>query len=202
MSRREGAVGALAEAAAPRGRVSIVAIGDHYKCTEPSCHSEGLQFSFVENYPRFESARLRGPFATILAMIDTPLVPPKTEVSTKGDGSPVDVSTAASRVFLVTLAITKIIEQESLDVSIYGSPDGAAWGTKSIVAFPQKFYCEESPLLLDLNSHPDVKFVRAHWEVARWGRGTETPMFEFGVTLKEVPDNILKEAAAEAKAMA
>ena len=47
-----------------------------------------------------------------------------------------------------------------------------------------------------------MKFVRAHWEVARWGRGTETPMFEFGVPLKEVPANILKEATAEAKAMA
>jgi hypothetical protein len=57
-------------------------------------------------------------------------------------------------------------------------------------------------LLLDLIPHPDVKFVRAHWEVARWGRGTETPMFEFGVTLKEVPASILKEAAAEAKALA
>jgi hypothetical protein len=44
-----------------------------------------------------------------------------------------------------------------------------------------------------------VKFVRAHWEVARWGRGTETPMFEFGVTMKEVPASILKVAAAEAK---
>jgi hypothetical protein len=44
-----------------------------------------------------------------------------------------------------------------------------------------------------------VKFVRAHWEMARWGRGTETPKFEFGVTLKEVPAEILKEATAEAR---
>jgi hypothetical protein len=135
-------------------------------------------------------------------MIDTVLVPAQTVVSAKGDGSVVDVSGAASRVFLLTLAIMKIIEQESLDVSIYGSTDGATWGAKSIAAFPQKFYCEESPLLLDLTAHADVKFVRAHWEVARWGRGTETPMFEFGVTLKEVPANILKEASAEAKALA
>ena len=135
-------------------------------------------------------------------MIDTSLVAAQTVVSAKGDGPAVDVSGAASRVFLVTLAITKIIEQESLDVSIYGSSDGVTWGAKSIVAFPQKFYCGESPLLLDLTAHADVKFVRAHWEVARWGRGTETPMFEFGVTLKEVPANILKEATAEAKAMA
>ena len=134
-------------------------------------------------------------------MIDTSLVSAQT-VSAKGDGPAVDVSGATSRVFLVTLAITKIIEQESLDLSIYGSVDGATWGAKSIAAFPQKFYCEESPLLLDLITHPDVKFVRAHWEVARWGRGTETPMFEFGVALKEIPANILREATAEAKAMA
>ncbi len=127
------------------------------------------------------------------------LVPPKTAASAKGDGPSVDVSGAASRVFLVTLAITKIIEQESLDVSIYGSVDGATWDAKSIAAFPQKFYCGEWPLLLDLTSHPNVKFVRAHWEMARWGRGTETPMFEFGVTLKEVPAEILKEVSAEAR---
>ena len=37
---------------------------------------------------------------------------------------------------------------------------------------------------------------------ARWGRGTETPMFEFGVSMKEVPAKILKEAMAEAKSLA
>jgi len=135
-------------------------------------------------------------------MTDAVLVPAKTVASAKGDGPAVDISGATNPVFLVTLAITKIIEQESLDVSIYGSADGAAWQPKSIAAFPQKFYCGESPLLLDLTAHPNVKFVRAHWEVARWGRGTETPMFEFGVTMKEVPADILKEAAAEAKSLA
>ena len=127
------------------------------------------------------------------------MVPAETVASAKGDGPSVDVSGASNRVFLVTLAITKIIEQESLDLSIYGSADGAAWSAKSIAAFPQKFYCGESPLLLDLTAHPDLKHVRAHWEVARWGRGTETPMFEFGVMLKEVPGEILKAATAEAR---
>jgi len=136
------------------------------------------------------------------ATTEAVLVPEKTAVTAKGDGSAVDVSGAGSRVFLVTLAITKIIEQESLDVSIYGSVDGTAWSAKSLAAFRQEFYCGEYPLLLDLTAHPDVKFVRAHWELARWGRGTETPMFEFGVTMKEVPAKILKEAAAEAKALA
>jgi hypothetical protein len=135
-------------------------------------------------------------------MIDTVLVAPKTVVSAKGDGPTVDVTGAGGRVFLLTLEITKIIEQESLEVSIYGSADGATWGAKPVVGFPQKFYCGQSPLLLDLTAHPDVKFVRAHWEVARWGRGTETPMFEFGAQLKEIPADVLREAAKEAKALA
>jgi hypothetical protein len=132
------------------------------------------------------------------AITESVLVPPGTVATAKGDGQAVDLSGAASRVFLGTLSITKIIEQESLDVSIFGSADGSAWEPKSIAAFRQEFYAGETPLLLDLTAHPNVKFVRAHWEVARWGRGTETPMFEFGVTLKEIPAEILKEVSTKA----
>jgi len=134
-------------------------------------------------------------------MIDTFLVADKTVVNAKGDGPAVDVSAVANRVFLLSLNITNIVEQESLDVSIYGSADGAVWGAKPLTNFPQKFYRAQHPLLLDLTGHPEVKFLRAHWEVSRWGRGSETPMFEFNVTIKEVPSDILKEASAEAKAM-
>lgn len=134
-------------------------------------------------------------------MIDTSLVPAKTTVNAKGDGEAVSVNDAANRVFLLTLNISNIVEQESIDVSIHGSADGATWGPKPVAAFPQKFYRAEHPLLMDLTNQADVKFVRAHWEVARWGRGSETPMFEFGVSIKEVPADILKEATAEAKAL-
>ena len=136
------------------------------------------------------------------AMIETFLVPDKTVVNAKGDGPAVDVSSAAQRVLLATLHITNIIEQESLDVSIYGSADGNTWTPKPIASFPQKFYRGQQPVLVDLAQHPEVKMVRAHWDANRWGRGTETPMFEFHVTLKEVPPDVLREARAEAKAMA
>ena len=134
-------------------------------------------------------------------MIDSFLVSDKTVVNAKGDGPAVDVGSAANRVFLLSLNITGIVEQESLDVSILGSADGTTWGPKPLTNFPQKFYQAQHPLLLDLTGQPNVKFLRAHWEVARWGRGSETPMFEFHVTIKEVPAEILKEATAEAKAM-
>ena len=135
-------------------------------------------------------------------MIDAFLVPEKTTVTAKGDGPAVDVSGAKNRTFLLSLKITNIVEQEALDVSIYGSADGATWGAKPLATFPQKFYRGWHPLLLDLSAHPEVKFVRAHWEVNRWGRGSETPMFECQLTIKEVPPDVLQEAVAEAKALA
>ncbi|MBZ5646442.1 MAG: hypothetical protein LAN37_04375 [Acidobacteriia bacterium] len=135
-------------------------------------------------------------------MFETLLVPEKTVVTAKGDGQPVDASAAAGKTLLLTLTITRIIEQESIDVSVWGSPDGANFGAKPLIAFPQKFYAGEHPLLLDLAQHKDVKFLRAHWEVGRWGRGSETPMFEFQLSAREIPADILKEAQAEARSRA
>ncbi len=128
-------------------------------------------------------------------MVDAFLIPEKTTVTAKGDGAAVDISGAQHRVFLLTLNITNVIEQESLDVSIFGSADGAAWDAKPLGAFPQKFYRGQHPLLLDLRQQAAIKFVRAHWEANRWGRGVETPMFEFSVTVKEVPASVLQETA-------
>ena|SRR5712691_2923705 len=135
-------------------------------------------------------------------MIDTFLVPEKTEVTAKGDGPAVEIGAAANPVFLLTLNIINVIEQESLDVSVFGSTDGTTWGQKAIDSFPQKFYRGQHPMLLDLRQKPEIKFVRAHWEVRRWGRGEVTPRFEFAIMLKEVPADVLKEATAEAKALA
>jgi hypothetical protein len=135
------------------------------------------------------------------AMLETFLVPQKTAVNAKGDGPAVDIGAAANRVFLLTLHITEVVEQESLDVSIFGSADGNAWGGKPLASFPQKFYRGQHPLLLDLTGQPEVKHLRAHWEVNRWGRGSTTPHFEFHITLKEVPPDVLKEAQEQAKAL-
>jgi hypothetical protein len=132
-------------------------------------------------------------------MLEAFLVPEKTVVSAKGDGPALDLSRSEGHIFLLTLEISGIIEQESIDVGIFGSADGTIWDAKPVAAFPQKFYREEVPLLLNLNSRPELKFIRAHWEVNRWGRGVETPMFEFCVKLREVPQEILAEAAGRVR---
>ena len=127
-------------------------------------------------------------------MLHTFLVPEKTIVSAKGDGSAIELKVATGRVFLLALAITNVVEQESIEVSIYGSADGVAWDTKPLLMFSQQFYLAEVPRLLDLTAQPDVKLIRAHWEVARWGRHGEPAMFEFHISLREVPAEILAEA--------
>ena len=126
-------------------------------------------------------------------MIDAFLVPEATVITSNGDSAPVDIGVAEHRVFLVTLAITAVVEQESIDLGIFASADGTTWETKPFVGLPQKFYVGEYPLLVDLSQRSDVKFLRAHWDVGRWGRGPNTPRFEIAVRLREIPPGLLSE---------
>ena len=103
-----------------------------------------------------------------------------------GDGASFDISTSATRTFLCLLTVTDQIEQESLDVSIYGSADGQTWTKKPLLKLPQQFYQGNTKLVLDLSHRPEVKFIRARWELNRWGRGAPLPMFVAGLELAEV----------------
>jgi hypothetical protein len=132
-------------------------------------------------------------------MVDTYLVPENSVVSAKGDGEPLGIGGAAHTVFLLVLRISETVEQESIDVAVFGSPDGTTWDPKPLGSFPQKFYKGETPMLLDLRSQESVKFVRAHWEVNRWGRGPEEPRFVFDVKIRNVPPEVLAEARREAQ---
>ena len=132
-------------------------------------------------------------------MIDAFLVPLKTVITAKGDSEPLDITGAANPVFLLTLSIGAIVEQEAIDVSLFTSADGTTWETKPVASLPQKFYPGEYPLLVDLSTAASAKFMRAHWEVNRWGRGSTAPRFEIGIRLREVSKEALHEAEAEAQ---
>jgi hypothetical protein len=127
-------------------------------------------------------------------MFTAALIPDHTVVREKGDSPAIDVSPAAGKILLLTLEITDVIEQQSLDVSVWGSSDGSTWGEKPLLAFPQKFYRGQHPLLLDLSKHPAIKFLRAHWELNRWGHHATGPRFELQLNAKEVPQEMLAEA--------
>ena len=101
---------------------------------------------------------------------------PETTVREAGSGLVVSLGENTGGVLLLTLGITRIVEQESLDVSIWGSEDGTQWGAKPLLNFPQKFYCGIYQTQIDL-THPEIKYLRARWQVNRWGRGNSAPLF-------------------------
>jgi hypothetical protein len=115
------------------------------------------------------------------------LIPPSTRVTANGHGDPSDVRQSTTRTFLCTLLISDQIEQESVDVSIWGSADGENFGAKPILMLPQRFYRGETRGVLDLTTRPEVNFIRAQWDLARWGRVAPHPMFVIGLSLAEVP---------------
>ena len=111
---------------------------------------------------------------------------PETKVEADGTGPAIEAGSSAGKTLLLTLGITKIVEQESLDVAIWGSADGTDWGAKPLVAFPQKFYAGIHTLLLDLSGTPTVKYLQVRWQVSRWGVGSKTPMFVFYIFAEPV----------------
>ena len=131
-------------------------------------------------------------------MIDAILIPQNTVIAAKGDSEALDVSVAANPCFLATLSITKVVEQESIEVSFFTSADGTTWEAKPVASLPQQFYVGEYPLMVDLSQASGAKFLRAHWEANRWGRGPVTPSFEVGLRVREIPAELLQEARAEA----
>jgi len=117
-------------------------------------------------------------------MLDTFLIPEQT-VEKNGEGPAIELGDAAGRKLLLTLAITRVIEQESLEVSVWGSEDGTNFAAR-LVSFPQQFYTGVKQLPLDVSAQPAVRFLRAKWEVNRWGRGTPGAMFTFSLALEEL----------------
>ncbi len=72
-------------------------------------------------------------------MFTAALIPDHTVVREKGDSPTIDVSPAAGKILLLTLEITDVIEQQSIDLAVWGSSDDSTWGEKPLLAFPQKF---------------------------------------------------------------
>lgn len=119
--------------------------------------------------------------------LDIDLIAPRTRLVENGFSAPVEIRASQTRTFFCLLMITEQIEQESVDISIWGSRDGENWSGFPILKLPQQFYCGETRAVLDLHSVPEVNFIRAGWELNRWGRVAPTPFFELGLKLVEVP---------------
>ena len=122
---------------------------------------------------------------------------PETIARANGVGPVIDVSQEAGRLLVLTLGITRIIEQESLELSVWGSLDGSNWGTKPLAFFPQKSYCGMYSILLNLSGQPEVRYLRVQWKMNRWTKGNPNPLFGFYVD-SELSGTRIRTAAAGA----
>jgi hypothetical protein len=94
-----------------------------------------------------------------------------------GQGGAISLGESCGQLLLLTLSITRILEQANLDVSIWGSADGQVW--QPMVSFPQKFYCGTYSLMLDLSRRREIRYLRAQWRTGRWGGEASKPLFGF-----------------------
>ena len=112
-------------------------------------------------------------------------IQPETTIREAGTSPALDLGESKGGLVLLTLGIVRIIEQESLDVAVWGSPDNENWGAKPLLAFPQKFYCGTYQVLLNLSRHSQVRYLRVKWQASRWGKGDPKPLFGFYVFAQE-----------------
>jgi hypothetical protein len=110
---------------------------------------------------------------------------PESIARNDGIGPEIDLGSKRGKLLVLTLGITRILVQESLELSVFGSPDGQRWSSKPLAKFPPKFYCGLYSILLNLGSHSDVRFVRVQWTMSRWSKRESMPMFGFYVYAEE-----------------
>jgi hypothetical protein len=110
---------------------------------------------------------------------------PESIARADGVGPEIKLGSQGGKLLVLTLGIDRIIEQESLEVSVWGSPNGVNWGVRPLATFPPKFYCGIYSTLLNLASRPEVEVVRVQWKMSRWTRGDSMPMFGFYVYAEE-----------------
>jgi hypothetical protein len=113
-----------------------------------------------------------------------------------GMGPEIGLGSKRGKLIVLTLGVTRVIEQEILEVSVWGSSDGEQWGCRPLASFPPKYYCGVYSILLNLASHPDVKFARMKWKMNSWSRGETTPMFAFYLYAEEYGARIAAAAVA------
>jgi hypothetical protein len=120
---------------------------------------------------------------------------PETTVRDAGTGPAIELRDERGGMLFLTLGINRIVERESIEIDIWGSADGIDWGRMPLLSYPQKFYCGVYQLQLDLTRWPDVKYLRARWDVSRWGRASGQPLFTVYLLL-EATDRQLAAATA------
>jgi hypothetical protein len=111
---------------------------------------------------------------------------PQSIKKSDGVGAPIELDTLRAKLLVVTLDINRVVEQEGLEVSVWGSASGTDWGPRPLVVFPQKSYCGVYATILNLSRNRAVRFLRVKWTISPWSQRNSELMFGFHVSLEEI----------------
>jgi hypothetical protein len=107
------------------------------------------------------------------------------QVQDSGFTPALDLGISINEPIEIILGITHAKEQQSLDLSVWGSEDGQSWNDRPLLVFPQKYYCGTYQMAL----HPGrrrIRFLQARWNVTRWGHASKQPIFEFYIMARDL----------------
>ena len=90
--------------------------------------------------------------------LELSIIPAQTKLESNGEGAAVDISATTTHTFLCELSVSEQIEQESLDVSLWGSADGQDFGKRPLLKIPQQFYRGTTKMVLDFPIAPKSSF--------------------------------------------
>jgi hypothetical protein len=113
-----------------------------------------------------------------------------------GAGPVVALDEQCSKLLVVTLGITDVVERTGLTVSVWGSPDQKEWGSAPLVTFRQRQYCGVYSVLLNMAMYSDVQYLRVQWNMKHWGKSQRIPLFGFEVFLEESGARVSSSAVA------
>jgi hypothetical protein len=106
-----------------------------------------------------------------------------------GIGPAIDLGAERASLLVVCAGINHVMENERLTVSIWGSSNGGDWGERPLLSFPPKSYCGIYATFLNLAAHPDIRHLRASWNMTRWtlqrDEDRRGPLFGFYVSVQE-----------------
>lgn len=113
------------------------------------------------------------------------LLIPESDLTCEGLGPTVSLGTHLGEVVLLDLEITRVVERGSLEVSLWGSEDGQNWGCSPMVMFPKKYFCGTYELRWDSRSRPEVRYLRAQWQVQKVGGRGAKALFTATLGMRE-----------------
>ncbi len=123
---------------------------------------------------------------------------PETIAQADGIGPRTELGSATGKLLVLTLEITRAVEQESLEVEVWGSTDGTNWSDKPFTALPQKYYCGMYSILINLCRRPEIQYLRLTWKMKRWAREDTTPLFAFSSFVEESGARLVPAASVPA----